>query len=399
MLASPTLRLCCAPATVLAALVVGACASADVPTDVTADVPPSAPPDTTFADGDRVRHPDAARLVAQDPLWARALALHFDALVMDGHIDTPSLMLDDGYALGDRHDAATSHVDLPRMVEGGLDAPFFSIYVSRAYGERRDAVERAMAMIDVVEQQVAALPGAEIARSADDVRRITADGRKAILMGLEGGHATRGRVDVLEALAARGVRYVTLTHSNTNSFADASTDSARWGGLNDTGRDLVRAMNRLGVVVDLSHVSDSTFYDALEVTTVPVMLSHSSCGALYRHPRNVSDDMLRALARNGGVVMINFYATYLGAGRVTVETVLDQIEHAARVAGVDHVGLGSDFDGVDRLPEGLEDATRLPWITYGLLKRGWSEQDVRKVLGLNALRVLEAAGAASASRE
>lgn len=387
----------CAPATVLiAALVAGACASADAP-DPAATPAPSAPPDSAFADGDRVRHPDAARLVAQDPLWERALALHFDALVMDGHIDTPSLMLDRGYVLGDRHDAATSHVDLPRMVEGGLDAPFFSIYVSRAYGERRDATERALAMIDEVERQVSALPGAEIARSGADVRRITRDGRKAILLGLEGGHATRARVDILEALAARGIRYVTLTHSNTNSFADASTDSARWGGLNDTGRDLVRAMNRLGVVVDLSHVSDSTFYDALDVTTAPVMLSHSSAGALYRHPRNVSDDMLRALARNGGVVMINFYATYLGAGRVTVETVLDQIEHAARVAGVDHVGLGSDFDGVDRLPEGMEDATRLPWITYGLLKRGWAEDDVRKVLGLNALRVLDAAGAAASS--
>ncbi len=392
----PTLRLACAPAAVFATLVVGACASADLP--AAAD-PPPAPPDTSFADGDRVRHPDAARLVAQDPLWARALALHFDALVMDGHIDTPSLMLDGGYALGDRHDAATSHVDLPRMVEGGLDAPFFSIYVSRAYGERRDATERALAMIDAVDEQVAALPGAEMARSADDVRRITRGGRKAILLGLEGGHALRGRVDILEALAARGVRYVTLTHSNTNSFADASTDSARWGGLNETGRELVRAMNRLGVVVDLSHVSDSTFYDALGVTTAPVMLSHSSAGALFAHPRNVSDDMLRALARNGGVVMINFYATYLGAGRVTVETVLDQIEHAARVAGVDHVGLGSDFDGVDRLPEGLEDATRLPWITYGLLRRGWAEADVRKVLGLNALRVLDAVGQEAASQD
>lgn len=389
-----TLR--CATASIATA-VLALVACADAPPPDAASSPDSlavaVPPDSAFADGGAVAMPRStvAALVARDTLWRRALALHFDALVLDGHVDTPTLMLDRGYDFATRHDAATSHVDLPRMVEGGLDAAFFSLYVSRAYGERRDAHERAVALIDEIERQVAALPVAEIARTGADVRRITRAGRRAVLLGLEGGHATRARIDVLEDLAARGVRYVTLTHTNSNSFADASTDAPRHGGLNETGRELVRAMNRLGVVVDLSHVSDSTAYDALAVTSAPVMMSHSSAAALYRHPRNVNDDLLRAVGRNGGVVMVNFYATYLGSGRVTLDTVLDHIEHVSRVAGVDHVGLGSDFDGVDRLPDGLEDATRLPWITYGLLRRGWREADVRKVLGLNALRVLEAA--------
>ena len=232
-----------------------------------------------------------------------------------------------------------------------------------------------------------ALDGAEIARTADDVRRIARDGRRAVLLGLEGGHALQGDVDVLRHLWANGVRYVTLTHTNTNAWADASTDTARWGGLNDLGRDLVREMNRLGVLVDLSHVSDATFADALAVTEAPVILSHSSCRALHEHPRNVSDALLRQLAENGGVVMINFYDTFLGDGDVTLETALDHIEHAARVAGPAHVGLGSDFDGVPSLPAGLEDVTRLPWITHGLLKRGFSEAEVRGILGGNVLRV------------
>lgn len=383
-------------------LLAGACPSpADAPA---ADAPvapgASTPPDTLFADGGTVRLPETLvrRLVAEDPLWADALRLHYSALVMDGHIDTPSLMLDDGYRFGERHRplAGSAHVDLPRMVEGGLDAPFFSIYVARSYGEGPAATARAVAMMEEAERQVAALDGVEIARSADDVRRLTASGQRAVLMGLEGGHALQARLDVLRQLWAGGIRYVTLTHTNTNAFADASTDAPRWGGLNETGRALVREMNRLGVLVDLSHVSDATFADALAVTEAPVLLSHSSCRALHDHPRNASDAMLRALAENGGVILINFYAAYLGRGRVDVETVLDHIDHAVQVAGVDHVGLGSDFDGVPRLPTGLEDVTRLPWLTYGLLKRGYAEADVRKILGLNALRVLDAAEATAA---
>jgi membrane dipeptidase len=337
--------------------------------------------------------PMKSRLVAEDSLWARALRLHYDALVTDGHIDTPSLMLDDGYDFGERHQprSGAHHVDLPKMVEGGLDAPFFSIYVSRSYGEGPAATERGLAMIDELKRQVEALDGIEMATSADDVVRLTEGGQKAALMGLEGGHALQASEAVLERFADAGIRYVTLTHANTNRWADSATDAPRWGGLNDTGRDLVRAMNRLGVLVDLSHVSDSTFYDALAATAAPVILSHSSVRALTDHPRNVTDDMLRALADNGGVIMINFFPRYItqgGNAGASLDDVVAHIDHAARVAGVDHVGLGSDFDGVPSLPRGMEDATKLPFITYELLRRGYSEEDVRKILGGNALRVL-----------
>lgn len=340
------------------------------------------------SDGGVITMPTAQvdRLIAEDPLWADALRIHYDALVIDGHIDTPTLMLDRGYDFGNRHSG--DHVDLPRMIEGGLDGAFFSIYVARAYGEDERATQRAVAMIEEVLRQTDLTEGVEVARSSDDVLAIRQRGDRAILMGLEGGHALQGSPDVLRRLWANGIRYVTLTHTNTNSWADASTDRAMWGGLNNLGRDLIAEMNRLGVLVDLSHVSDATFADAMEVTTAPVILSHSSCRSLRDHARNVSDEMLTALADNGGVIMINFYRTYVGRGRVTLDTVLDHIDHAIRVAGPDHVGLGSDFDGVPQLPTGLGDVTRLPWITYGLLQRGHSEETIRKVLGGNVMRVL-----------
>jgi membrane dipeptidase len=374
------------------------CTAQPTPETPAPEAPASA--DSLLSDGGAVRlgEPQRSRLLAEDAhtgdsLWARALRLHYDALVTDGHIDTPTLMLDDGYALGERHRprAGSHHVDLPKMIEGGLDAPFFSIYVARSYGETPEATQRALDMIAEAERQVAALDGIEMAYSTADVVRLTRAGTKAALMGLEGGHALQASEEVLERLADAGIRYVTLTHTNTNGWADSSADVARWGGLNDTGRALVRAMNRLGVLVDLSHVSDSTFYDALAVTRAPVILSHSSVRALTDHPRNATDAMLRALADNGGVIMVNFYPRYVrqgGSAGASVEDVLDHIDHAVKIAGVDHVGLGSDFDGVPSLPRGMEDATRLPFLTYGLLQRGYGEEDVRKILGGNALRVL-----------
>jgi membrane dipeptidase len=397
---------------------------------------PAAPADTLVArDGGEVRlgQPLRERLLAQDTLWARALRVHYDAIVMDGHVDTPTLKLDHGYDFGRRNPTrnATGHVDLPKMIEGGLDAPFFAIYVARNYGEGQAATDRALAMIRELKRQVAALDGIEMAYSAADVLRLTRSGRKAALMGLEGGHALQGSVEVLRQLHAEGIRYVGVTHTNTNSWADSSQDRPRHGGLNDLGRQLVREMNRLGVLVDLSHASDEAFYDAVEVSRAPIILSHSSMRALVDTPRNVTDDMLRALAANGGVIMVNFFDPtvngYLthevmdavhrrvrehyggnqrmvwqataeeraarGLGKATVSDVVDHIEHAIRVAGIDHVGLGSDFDGVFSLPTGLEDATRLPFITYELLRRGYSEGDVRKVLGGNTLRVIAEAEA------
>lgn len=373
-------------------------------------------------------------LIEEDSLWAEALRVHYNAIVLDGHIDTPTLMLDEGYAFAERHRAHAGHVDLPRMFEGGLDAAFFSIYVAHYYGEGAGAVKRARSMIREVEHQMAGVADSvDLAYSADDVRRITRAGKKAVLLGLEGGYALAGSVDTLRALYDEGIRYVTLTHVNNTSFAESSQSPAQWHGLNELGRELVRTMNDIGMIVDLSHASDSTFYDALRVSDAPVMLSHSSARARVDNVRNVDDEMLRALADNGGIVMINFFDAVVnenlpdslmaevyrrlggrnaslndiwsviydlksqrGIAGASLEHVVNHIDHAAQVAGVDHVGVGSDFDGVFDLPAGLQDVTRLPWITYELMKRGYTEEELYKILGGNALRVMEEVEAVAA---
>ena len=375
-------------------------------------------------------------LIEEDSLWAEALRVHYNAIVLDGHVDTPTLMLDDGYSFADRHPPHVGHLDVPRMFEGGLDGAFFSIYVAHYYGEGAKAVRRARSMIREVKQQVAAADSVELAYSADDVRRIARAGKKAVLLGLEGGNAIAASEDTLRALYDEGVRYVTITHVNNTSWAESSQSPPQWHGLNDRGRELIRAMNEIGVIVDLSHASDSTFYDVLEISEAPVMLSHSSSRALVDNIRNVDDEMLRALADNGGVIMINFFDAVVnenlpdslmqqayqrlggrnaslnniwsvvyglkaqyGIPGASLEHVVNHIDHAAQVAGVDHVGLGSDFDGVFDLPAGLQDVTRLPWITYELTKRGYSEDDLYKILGGNALRVMEDVAEVGASAQ
>lgn len=419
---------------------VAACGADPTPVDtpppasgdsVSSAVASGARSDSLFADGGAIAMEAEAveRLIAADPLWADALRIHYDALVMDGHIDTPTEMLSRGYAFGDRHrpQSGTAHVDLPRMIEGGLDAPIFSIWVSRNLGEGPRATDHARDMIAEVERQLDGLAGAELAGTGADIRRITARGDKAILLGLEGGHALAGSAEVLRELAASGVRYVTLTHTNSNKLADSSQDEARHGGLSLLGEEIVLEMNRLGVIPDVSHVSDATVDDVLRVSRGPVIASHSSARALVDNPRNLTDRQMRQIAASGGVVMINFYNPVVNSGLTpevmeavrqrlrrdyggdlgnlwtaireeqlargipepSLDDVVDHIAHAVRVAGADHVGLGSDFDGVPRLPTGLGDVTRLPWITYGLLRRGLSEADVRKVLGSNTLRALE----------
>lgn len=389
--------------------------------------------DTTQAgyravDGDTVAWPSARvqKQVATDSLWAEALRIHFNALVVDGHVDTPTLMVEEDYDLDRRHSSNRSHVDLPRMEAGGLDAAFFSLYVAPYYGEGARAVARAHAQIEAVRSAAAKTPDRlAIAETRADVTSAAREGRTALLLGIEGGHALATSPDTLRMFAERGVRYVTLTHVNTNRWADSSQDEARHGGLTALGREMVQTMNDLGVLVDLSHVSDSTFSDAIDVSRAPVIVSHSSCRALTPSGRNVTDEQLRAVAGNGGVVMINFFdamvnphlddETFAEARRrveqsgqgmayiwsaiydlrreqsipgATWGDVVDHIDHAVQVAGVDHVGIGSDFDGVFDLPRGLEDVERLPWITYGLLRRGYSEEDVYKILGGNVLRVL-----------
>ncbi len=386
-------------------------------------------PAAALSDGGADRIPGRYRLLNRgDSLWQRALRIHYDAIVVDGHVDTPTLMADEGYDATRRHRSPQAHVDLPRMAEGGLDAAFFSIYVAPGYGEGPAAAARARRLLRETKRQVARADSAAIATSAADVHRLARAGTTAVLLGLEGGHALMASPDTLRAFYEAGIRYVTLTHVNTNAWADASQSRPRHGGLSELGRTMVRTMNDLGVLVDLSHASDSTFFDALDVSRAPVICSHSSARALTPNVRNVSDAMLRALAANGGVVMINFFDAMVnphlgeevmaearrrlaargqslrqlwgvvyeirrerGLPGATLEHVLDHIDHAVSVAGIDHVGLGSDFDGVFDLPAGLRDVTRLPWITYGLLRRGYSETDIRKILGGNVLRAMEAA--------
>jgi membrane dipeptidase len=334
-------------------------------------------------------------------------------------------MLDEGFDFGPRSN--TGHMDLVRLKEGGLDAEFFSIYVAARYAGK-GASQRALAMMEALSKQVAKYPDqVQFATSVADIRRLERQGKVAALMGLEGGHAIEDSLDRLWMFYQKGIRYMTLTHSNTNDFADSSSGEPRWGGLNELGRQVVKEMNRLGMMVDISHVSDDTFWDVLEVSQAPVLASHSSCRALTPIPRNMTDEMIKALAKKGGVIMINFGSDFVNAahGRrsnkvveiirqkyrgdfshwsevarelekqeplppATLDDVLAHIEHVVKLVGPEYVGFGSDFDGVPDVPTGLDDCTKLPSITYELLKRGYSEKDITKILGGNLLRVFEA---------
>lgn len=367
-----------------------------------------------------------------EKLWQKALRLHRSAIVVDGHNDITTPMLDEGYDLG-QPSVGKYHTDLQRMKQGGITGQFFSIYVDRRFAREGGSARRALDMIDMVYRAVERYPNdLMLATSAEDIRRAKRQKRIAALMGIEGGHAIENSLMALRNFYRLGVRYMTLTHNNTNDWADACCDAARHNGLSEFGKEVVREMNRIGMLVDISHVSDKTMSDVLDVTRAPVIASHSSARALADHPRNIPDDLLRRIAKNGGVVMVNFYPVFidqkaLNASRerearlkpqldalrekykddpkkleeetrrlyaanplppTPFSVLIDHIDHIAKVAGVDHVGLGSDFDGVPILPVGMEDISRLPNITYELLRRGYSERDVRKILGENLLRVM-----------
>src|SRR5947207_13187700 len=373
---------------------------------------------------------------AETPISPRARQLHDRAIVIDSHDDTTQRMLfDKTFDIAARH--KDGHIDVPRMREGGLDALFFSIWVpSDVTGP--PAVKRALDLIDCVREAARLHPNdLMLATTAAEIRRAAAEHKIAALMGMEGGHMIDDDVRLLRLYAALGVRYMTLTHFKNNNWADSSTDKAAHNGLTAFGKDIVREMNRLGVMVDISHVADKTFWDVLETTKAPVMASHSPARAVATHPRNTTDDMLRAVTKNGGVVMINYHAAFLSeefrvasekkSGTVvesmaamskkcggnesctTLESeridheamargelpkvywdkIVEHIDHAVKVAGADHVGLGSDFDGAT-MPIGMEDASKLPKLTDALLKKGYSEADILKILGGNILRVMEA---------
>ncbi|HMV47091.1 MAG TPA: dipeptidase [Blastocatellia bacterium] len=342
-------------------------------------------------------------------LRERALKLQRASFVVDTHNDITSPIADEGFDMGARDTSGKIQTDIPRMKEGGLNVEFFSIYVAAKYAKEGGSARRAMEMIDGVYEQVRRHPESlEMAYNVADIRRIRRAGKIAALMGIEGGHAIEDSLSALRLFHRLGVRYMTLTHTNTNNWADSAggignPPEKRHGGLSDFGKEVIREMNRLGMMVDISHVGDETFQDVIETTESPVIASHSSCRALTNVPRNMTDDMLRALAKNGGVIMINFYNGFINteyakpgdpmptktAEKATLDMLMAHFEHAIKIAGIDHVGIGSDFDGVDgMLPPGMEDVSKLPTITYELLKRGHSEADVKKVLGENLLRVL-----------
>jgi membrane dipeptidase len=355
----------------------------------------------------------------------RASRIYREAFVIDVHNDMPSKMIDDGYDAALRHSPGFAknqgETDLPRLIQSGITAVFFSAWVDPeryTFGPADRSWEHAQVYLDTIHAFVNRHPDRLIlATTARQVRQAKSEGKVAAFIGVEGGHVIEGSIDNLRELYRRGVRYMTLTWNNGTSWSGAAAglNGTRSGGLTDHGRAIVREMNRLGMLVDISHVSDSTFFDAVATSTAPVIASHSSARALNSHRRNMSDDQLRAVARNGGVVNVNFYSAFIdpqflaradsiernlpqaaqaaalqSLPRPPLSVLLDHFDHIAKVAGVDHVGLGSDFDGVaGLLPAGMDDVTRLPLIAQGLLDRGYSEADVQKILGGNMLRVME----------
>lgn len=387
------------------------------------------------------RDRQTADTVAEDEARApveltdEALRIHASAILFDGHNDLPWQIREKADSSFDNLDIAHPqkdlHTDIPRLRRGGVGAQFWSAYVPPETMRDGGATRMVLEQIDLIHRMARRYPDTfEIAYSADDVVRIKDAGKIASLIGVEGGHAIENSLGVLRMLYALGVRYMTLTHSETIDWADSATDEPRHDGLSSLGEEVVREMNRLGMLVDISHVSVDTMRDVLRVSRAPVIASHSSAYAIAAHPRNVPDDVLRLMARNGGVVMVNFFSGFIhpeAARRMetvfeifrelrekypdeegyrdavrqwrkanpiprgTVHTVVDHIEHIVNVAGVDHVGLGSDFDGVSQLPEQLEDVSCFPYITQELLNRGYSEDEIHSILGGNVLRALQKA--------
>ncbi|HSZ18809.1 MAG TPA: dipeptidase [Candidatus Acidoferrum sp.] len=368
-----------------------------------------------------------------DELSARARAIHFSSLVLDAHADTPQRLFFDQFDLGRRD--AEGCVDIPRLREGGVGAIFLALWVPVEITGAA-ATLRARSLLDVTLKQIE-IHGADLAlcTSSKEVRAARAENKIAVLLGVEGGHAIDSDFAILREFGARGVRYMTLTHNAATEWADSSNDAPRHNGLTDFGKQVIREMNRLGMLVDVSHVSDQTFYDVLETSRAPVIASHSCCRALCDAPRNLDDAMIKALASRGGVIHITFHDSFLSqeyanakralaseiasreqavsekvgeneaqnlmalqrlsdesirAGKlpqVSWEKIVDHLDHAASIAGADHVGIGSDFDGAF-MPAGMEDASKFPSLTEGLLGRGYADADIRKILGENTLRVM-----------
>lgn len=338
-------------------------------------------------------------------LTPQAEEIHFSGMLFDGHNDLPWEIREKANssfdALDISKDQPSIHTDIPRLRKGGLKAQFWSVYVPASHDTTGDALAQTLHQISIVKMMVKRYPEAfEFASTADDIERIVKSGKIASMMGVEGGYSIENDLNNLQRLYDEGCRYMTLTHSKSLSWADSATDEPKVGGLSDFGREVIREMNRIGMLVDLSHVSPETMKQALAETKAPVIFSHSSARAICDHPRNVPDDVLPLVKQNGGVIMVNFYSAFIAPtdvlkknkeARGTLHDVVDHIDYLAKNAGVDHVGIGSDFDGVPRLPEQLESVASYPLITQALLDRGYSKEDIHKILGGNVLRVLRGA--------
>ena len=384
----------------------------------------------------------AVPAIAQTPdpqLIARARRILEQVPIIDGHNDLPSVLLEHAHSDPARFDFAQAQprfqTDFPRLKAGGVGAQFWSAYIDNDSIPTGASLRQAIRQIDMVHRMVQQYPQyLEFARTAADIERIQKAGKVASLIGLEGGHGIDNSMSVLRMFYDLGVRYITLTHNTTLRWADAASDHPRNRGLSEFGEEVVREMNRLGILVDLSHVAPETMRDAIRVSEAPVIFSHSSARALVDHVRNVPDDVLRMLPRNGGVVMVTFVNSFTSrasnqwAARVdsvseslraqsndpaeigrgvaewikanpqplaTISDIADHIDHVRRVAGIDHVGIGSDFDGIDRGPVGLEDVSTFPNLFAELLRRGYSEADLKKISGQNMLRAIRATEAAA----
>lgn len=377
-----------------------------------------------------------SRVTSGDDISERARKLHFSSIVLDTHDDTTQRFFSKSYDIAKRN--PDGHVDIPRMREGGMNALFFSVWIDgRTTGPQ--AVQKALDQIDAIHENVRKNSNDMMfARTAEDVRRAHASGKIAALIGVEGGHMIGNDIRMVRIFGDLGVRYMTLSHFYNNEWADSSTDKPAHNGLTDFGKDIVREMNKQGILVDISHVGDKTFYDALEVSKAPLIASHSSCRAICNHPRDMTDQMIKDLAAKGGVIQINYEKSFIDQaykdasdkvsggvveaidkimkacngdedcvgkkfaemekqatadGRlphVSWERIIDHIDHVVKLVGPDHVGLGSDFDGAS-MPEGMEDCSKLPKITEALMRKGYSDDDIRKILGGNLLRVMEQA--------
>ena len=383
-----------------------------------------------------VSQEDAKRVADRFEISEEARGIHQRGYVFDGHNDLPweirTHVPGRFNEIDLRQPQPKMHTDIDRLRRGNVGAQFWSVYVSVDTIEKGNAFQTTVEQIRLVNEMLARYPDVfELALNAEDVERIQAKGKIASLIGMEGGHSMEGSIGKLRQLHGMGARYMTLTHTDSLDWADSATDAAKNDGLSPFGEEVVREMNRLGMLVDLSHVSPATMHDALNISSRPIIFSHSSARAIADHPRNVPDDVLARLPDNGGVVLINFFSGFVvpESARILAdmidkrrelkrkypdnkeeydravkamqvanpypagdaEILADHIEHVIRVAGIDHVGLGSDFDGISKLPAGMEDVSQYPLITELLYRRGYDEAQIHKILYGNLLRVLRQA--------